>query len=248
MSHEHFTQLHHADTPLILYNVWDAGSAVAVAKAGATAIATGSQSLAGAQGFDDGQAIPFEALLETTKQIKAAIDLPVSVDFEAGFAKDHAALLANASALHEAGAVGCNFEDQVIGGEGLVPVEEQAERIALVARAGLFVNARTDVFLQALTGGDDPNRDDLIDQAIARGEAYKKAGAGCFFIPGLGNPDMIGRIVKALDMPINVMRLPGMISNAQLAQIGVARISYGPGSWREAMAGVEAAAREAFSP
>lgn len=247
MTLEHFKQLHHADAPLVLYNVWDAGSAVAVAKAGAKAIATGSASLAGAQGYDDGEDIPLEALLTTTQQIAGAIEVPLSVDFEAGFANSGQGVKDNAIALKSAGAVGCNFEDRVIRGEGLLEISEQSARIAAIAQAGLFVNARTDTFLGPLMSGKDPNQGDLVEAAIERGRAYHAAGAGCFFIPGLGNPEMIGKIVEALDLPVNVMRLPGMVSNAELAKLGVARISYGPGSWREAMAGVEAAAREAFA-
>ncbi len=242
-----FAQLHRGDAPLVLYNIWDAGSARAVAKAGAAAIATGSQSLAGAQGFADGEEIPFEQLLVTVRQIAAAIDLPLTVDFEAGFAGDADMLANNALALAGTGAVGCNFEDQLIGGEGLRDVQEQAERIAILDQAGLFVNARTDTFLDPLKAGEDPNRADLVKAAIARGLAYKEAGAGCFFIPGLSNPDMIAQICRALAMPINVMRLPGMVSNTQLGALGVARISYGPGPWRDEMARIEAEAQAAFS-
>lgn len=246
MSIEQFAALHRKGDPLILYNVWDAGSAIAVANAGAKAIATGSASLAGAQGYGDGQEIPFEGLLATTRQIAGCIDLPLSVDFEAGFAQTPDALAANASALRQAGAIGCNFEDRIIGGEGLVGLADQSARITAIADAGLFVNARTDTFLGPLMAGDDPNQSVLVEQALARGKAYHKAGAGCFFIPGLSNPEMIAQVVDGVDMPVNVMRLPDMVPNSELAKLGTARISYGPGSWSAAMAGVEAAAREAL--
>lgn len=247
MTVETFAKLHIKGEPLILYNVWDAGSAVAVARAGAKAIATGSASLSGAQGYDDGEDIPFEALLTTTRQIAGAINLPLSVDFEAGFAGDTAGVRANAAALKDAGAVGCNFEDRIIGGEGLLDASEQAAQIAAIADAGLFVNARTDTFLGPLMAGGNPNTSVLVEAAIERGKVYSEAGAGCFFIPGLSDPEMIAQIIEALDLPVNVMRLPKMISNDALSELGVARISYGPGSWRTAMASVEASAREAFA-
>ncbi|MEL7188287.1 MAG: isocitrate lyase/phosphoenolpyruvate mutase family protein [Pseudomonadota bacterium] len=247
MTTDEFAALHTSAEPLVLFNIWDAGSALAVARAGAKAIATGSLSLAGAQGFEDGEQLPFEALLDTARQIAAATDLPLTVDFEAGFAEDIAALAANAKALFATGALGCNFEDQLIGSGGLRQTSEQAERIATVADAGLFVNARTDTFLNVLMEGGNPNQPALVDMAIERGEAYKNAGAQCFFIPGLSDRDMIAQICAAITIPVNVMRLPDMVSNTELASCGVSRISYGPGPWHEAMDQVETAAKNAFA-
>jgi len=246
MTKDEFAALHRSDNPLILYNIWDVGSARAVAKAGAKAIATGSASLAGAQGYPDGEGIPFERLIETVRMIAKSIEIPLTVDFEAGFASDLETLAINAQKLIDAGGIGCNFEDQLIGGEGLRPVAEQAERIATLDQTGLFVNARTDTFLEVLKAGEDPNRSDLVEAAIARGQAYAQAGAGSYFIPGLSNPEMISQICSAVDLPINVMRLPGLVGNAELASLGVARISYGPGPWRVAMAGVTEAAKAAL--
>ena len=246
MTKDQFAALHRADHPLVLFNVWDAGSAKAVADAGATAIATGSLSLAGARGFDDGEAMPFDALLRAVRQIVAAVDLPVTVDFETGYAQCLEDLSTNAAALREAGAIGCNFEDQIIGGQELRDAAEQAERIAIVAGAGLFVNARTDMFLAPLMAGENPNRAELVTDAIKRGAVYKDAGASSFFIPGLSDIDMIAQICTGVDLPVNVMRLPDMPSNAELGAIGVARISYGPAPWREAMDALGEAARELY--
>ncbi len=248
MTKSKFAALHIAGEPLILFNIWDAASAQAVAKAGAKAIATGSAGLAGAQGFDDGEAIPFEAMLVTAKQIAAATSgLPLSVDIESGFAATLDQLSNNAAALAQAGTIGCNLEDRLIRGDGLRDVAEQAERVAVVSAAGLFVNARTDTFLGPLMAGEDPNQDELVDAAIVRAQAYHEAGAGCFFVPGLSDPALIKRICGETNIPINAMRLPGMVSNAELAALGVSRISYGPGPWREAMATVEAMAAKAFA-
>jgi len=239
--------LHVRGEPLILYNIWDAGSALAVVKAGAKAVATGSASVAGAQGFADGEGMPFEALLITVRQIRAVSEAPLTVDFETGFAEGSDHLVANARALSDTGAAGCNLEDRLLDSDALRDAHEQAERIAVLGAAGLFVNARTDVFLGPLMRGEDPNQADLVEEALTRAELYAQAGAGCFFIPGLSDPTLIKAVCERSPLPVNVMRLPGMVSNADLAELGVARISYGPGPWNEAMNAVEQAARAAFS-
>ncbi|GMN04046.1 isocitrate lyase/phosphoenolpyruvate mutase family protein [Erythrobacter sp. MTPC3] len=246
MTKSEFAALHTGSAPLVLFNIWDAGSARAVAKAGAKAVATGSLSLTGAQGVDDGEALPIADLLKTVRQIAAATALPLTVDFETGYASSLVELAANAKALRDAGAIGCNLEDRVIGSSSLRDPQEQAERIAALDHAGLFVNARTDIFLGPLMAGENPNSSDLVEAAIVRAEIYQKAGAGCFFIPGLSDPELIRRVCQAIAMPVNVMRLPGMLGNRELHELGVARISHGPAPWRDAMAALEEAAREAF--
>ncbi|MEL6877717.1 MAG: isocitrate lyase/phosphoenolpyruvate mutase family protein [Pseudomonadota bacterium] len=244
MTKSDFAALHNSSDPLILFNIWDAGSAQAVARAGAKVIATGSASLAGAQGYDDGEHIPVARLVETAAQIAEAVDLPITVDFETGYATNLDDLARNAAALRDVGVVGCNLEDRLIRAGGLRAIDEQAERIASVDSAGLFVNARTDIFLGPLVAGDNPNREDLVDAAIERAAAYQAAGAGCFFVPGLSDPGLLARLCKAIDLPVNVMRLPDMVDNSELAALGVSRVSYGPGPWRDAMAAVEAVAKE----
>ena len=247
MTRHEFAKLHRSGEPLVLYNAWDAGSAIAVAEAGASAIATGSHSLAGAQGYDDGEHIPLTRLVETARQIADAVDLPLTVDMEAGYATNLTDLAHNASALIDAGAIGCNLEDRLIRAGGLRSIEEQAERIAAVSGEGLFVNARTDTFLDPLKAGEDPNQIELVHAAIERAAAYRAAGAGSFFIPGLSDPELIGQVCDAVAIPINVMRLPEMVSNSALAKLGVARISYGGAPWHTAMAGVTEAAKEALA-
>jgi len=126
----HFGSLHKKQNPLVLYNVWDAGSARAVAEAGAQAIATGSWSCAAAQGYADGEQMPFSALLYTVKRIVASVSLPVTVDFETGYGTSLENIQRNLAALLDAGVVGINFEDQRITQSGLVDIEEQCRRIA----------------------------------------------------------------------------------------------------------------------
>lgn len=148
---ETFRRLHIACNPLILTNVWDAGSALAVAKAGAPAIATGSASVAGAQGYDDGEDLPFDRLVDVVQAIVHVVDQPLSVDIETGYADDLESLAENVGQIIEAGAIGINIEDRRIDTAALRPVDEHAARIRAVrAKAdalgmNLFINARTDV-------------------------------------------------------------------------------------------------------
>src|SRR5262245_11535993 len=121
-----FAELHVPGKPLILFNAWDAGSAQAVAKAGVKAIATGSASVAMANGFGDGQQVPLEFALDNAKRIVAAVDVPVTVDFEGAYSDDPHEGARNIVRLADTGAVGCNFEDQIVGGEGLHPIAVQA--------------------------------------------------------------------------------------------------------------------------
>ena len=243
---DRFTALHEPRAPLVLFNIWDAGSAKAIVAAGAQAVATGSASVAGANGFGDGEAVPLDFVLDNAARIAASVDVPVSIDFEGGYAVEPDALAANAARLAATGAVGCNFEDQVVGGEGIHPCGVQAERIAAIRAAtgpAFFINARTDIFLQAKADTHDEAK---VDAAIARAHAYAKAGASGFFVPGLANLELLARVCWESPLPVNFMAFPGAPDAKAVADAGVARISHGPFPWRTAMKGLEAAAREAF--
>jgi 2-methylisocitrate lyase-like PEP mutase family enzyme len=223
-----FAKLHVAGDPLVLFNAWDAGSAAAVAKSGASAIATGSASVAMANGFGDGQAVPMELALANAERIVSAVDLPVTVDFEGGYATDPEGVTANGRRLAATGAIGCNFEDQVVGTDRIYDIAEQAARIAAL-RAGVgeqfFINARTDLFLKAKPDAHDSA---LAGEAIERGKAYAATGVNGYFIPGLADLSLVERIVKAVGVPVNAMHLPGGPSRAQWASAGIARVSHGP--------------------
>jgi len=242
-----FAALHRKGDPILLYNIWDAGSAKAVAAGGAPALATGSHSLAGALGFGDGEEIPLHDFFEAVRKIVGAVEVPVSVDFEGGFAPDPSHLAEHASRLVECGAVGCNFEDQVVGGEGLHEISEQVRRIAAVAGAGLFVNARTDLFLKPLFSGGDPNDRALMGEAMERAAAYAEAGAGSFFVPGMSDIGLIAETCAASPLPVNVMMRAGMPTIDALKDAGVARISWGPGPWRLAMMRLEEEAKALYA-
>ena len=231
---DRFAALHRRGSPVLLYNIWDVGSAKAVAAAGAAAIATGSHGLAEANGFPDGEGIPLNLFLDCVRRIVEGVEVPVSADFEGGFAADPAHLAEHSRLLAETGAVGCNFEDQVIGGEGLHPIAEQARRVAAVAASGLWVNARTDLFLKRLIAGENPNDRSLVSEALERAHAYAEAGAESFFVPGISDLELIAEICAASPLPVNVIKGDTM-ELAATAEAGVARISWGPRPWRWAM-------------
>jgi 2-methylisocitrate lyase-like PEP mutase family enzyme len=242
---EAFAALHVPGDPVILYNVWDVGSALAVVKAGARALATGSHPVADANGWPDGQQVPIDFALANATRIVGAVDVPLSVDFEGGYGVDPEAVAGNVARLAETGAIGCNFEDQVIGGESLHPLDLQARKIAAIRRAvgdQFFINARTDLFLKTQTYDDA-----LIDQVVERGKAFADAGASGFFVPRLADPKQIERIVGEVPLPLNVIAFPGAPDKQVWADAGVARISHGPFPHRALMARFEEMAREAIN-
>ncbi|MBO9621564.1 MAG: isocitrate lyase/phosphoenolpyruvate mutase family protein [Sphingomonas sp.] len=241
-----FAALHRGEAPLVLYNAWDTGSARAVAAAGAEAIATSSWAVAAAHGYEDGQAIPLALVEQIVGRIAASLDLPLTVDFEAGYAEDDDLLAANVARLLALGVVGINFEDRITAGTGLYEPRRQAGRIAALRRAAdamgipLFINARTDLFLG---GEDEPAA--LLDAAKDRAETYRDAGADGFFVPGLVDDELIGALCTACPLPVNVMVAEGGSLLARLAGLGVARISFGPAPFLAAMHALEATARAA---
>jgi 2-methylisocitrate lyase-like PEP mutase family enzyme len=243
---ERFAALHVAGDPLVLFNAWDAGSAQAVAKAGAKAIATGSASVAMANGFGDGQEVPLDFALANARRIVEAVDLPVTVDFEGAYSDDPVEGARNIARLAGTGAIGCNFEDQVVGGEGLHPIPVQSARIAAAreaVRSGFFINVRTDLFLKAPQETHDAA---MLDEAIARVRAYADAGASGFFVPMLGDLELLRRLCAESPIPVNFMTYPGCPANAEVAATGVARISHGPFPYMALMGQLEEAARAAI--
>ncbi|WP_233503325.1 isocitrate lyase/PEP mutase family protein [Sphingomonas psychrotolerans] len=242
-----FAALHVPGKPVILFNVWDAGSAKVAERAGAKAIATGSASVATAHGVNDAEGLPIALAFANAERIVAAVDLPVTIDFEGGYAVEEAPLAANFAALAATGAIGCNFEDQVIGGEGMHPIAVQARRIAAARRGAgpnFFLNARTDIFLQAKPDTHDRAK---ADAAIERAHAYAEAGASGFFVPGLADLKLLERVCAASPLPVNFMAFPGAPSAKTVAETGIARISHGPFPHMRALKAFEDAAREAFA-
>ena len=241
---ETFAALHVPGDPVVLYNIWDVGSAHAVAAAGAKALATGSHPVADANGWPDGQQVPIDFALANAKRIADAVELPLTVDFEGAYSTDPELGAANVLRLAATGAVGCNFEDQVIGGEGVHPLGLQSKRIAAIRGAvgtDFFINARTDLFLKAQSYDDT-----LVDDVIERGKAFAEAGASGFFVPRLAEPAQIERVVREVPLPLNVIAFPGAPEKRMWAEAGVARISHGPFPHRAVMTKLTQMASEAI--
>ncbi|MFK7829573.1 MAG: isocitrate lyase/phosphoenolpyruvate mutase family protein [Congregibacter sp.] len=246
---QRFRALHSKSEPIVLYNIWDAGSTRAVTDAGAKAIATGSWSVAAANGYQDGQKMPLDLALGVASMIVASTDLPVTVDFEGAYASHPKDVAHNVALLMQTGAVGLNFEDQIVGGQGIHSIETQTARIQAardVARIGdapAVINARTDLFLQE---NDARKHVDLVADAINRANAYSDAGADCFFIPGLVDTTLIGEICATVALPVNVMVADINTDLSSIVKTGVARISFGPAPYFAAMAQIKTAAENAL--
>lgn len=226
--------LHLSGPVLLLPNVWDVSSARIIEEAGFAAIATTSAGIAFAEGFPDGQKIPVERMMAAIARIARAVKVPVTADAEAGYGPRPEDAARTARLVIEAGAVGMNFEDAT--GDPAKPLFElpvQLERIKAIREAvqksgvPLVLNARTDVYLLQLF---EPGR--RYDEALRRLLAYRNAGADCVFIPGLRDPETIGRFVKDLNCPVNILAGPGSPAVPELAQLGVRRVSLGSGPIR----------------
>ena len=245
-----FQSLHVRGEPLVLFNAWDAGSARAVAEAGAGAIATGSWSVAAANGFADGERMPLEWALDNLRRIVAAVDVPVTIDLESGYGDTPAQVAATVAAALKAGAIGCNLEDSFPADGTLRDADDQAARLAAARRVAddagvaLFINARTDVFFQRAAEGHDVA---MVEEALRRARVYAEAGASGLFVPGVIAESLIARLAEASPLPVNVMVMPGVPSRARLAELGVARVSHGPGPYRGAMQWLTESAKAALA-
>ncbi len=230
-----FKSLHQAGDPLVLFNIWDAGSAKAVAQSGAKAIATGSAPVAMANGYPDGEVFSLDDALTVAQRIIKSIDIPLTMDLEGGYGSAPEQVAHTVSKAMEIGVVGFNFEDQVVGGEGLYPVDKQVTRIKAARTAadandvGGFLNARTDIFLKAKP---DTHTDAMVDEAIERASAYEQAGADGFFAPGMVNKQQIERLCQAVSLPVNLIVLAHTPSQQEFTELGASRISYGPTPYR----------------
>jgi methylisocitrate lyase len=245
-----FQSLHVPGQPLVLFNAWDAGSARAVADAGARAIGTGSWSVAAANGFADGEKLPFALALDNLRRMVAAVELPVTIDIESGYGDAPEAVAATVTAALEAGAIGCNLEDSFPADGRLREVQDQAARLVAARRAAdgagvaMYLNARTDVFFQKPADAHDMA---MVEAALERARAYADAGASGLFVPGVIAEALIARLAEASPLPVNIMVMPGVPARARLAELGVARISHGPGPYLGAMRWLTDAARAAMA-
>jgi len=245
---DQFRTLHIPGEPLVLFNIWDAGSARAVAAGGPKAIATSSWSVAKANGFADGERIPLALAIDNLHRIVASTDLAVSIDLESGYGETLEMVGNTVGLAIDAGAVGCNLEDSFPATGKLRETVEQADRIryarqtANSANIRFFINARTDVFFQTPPEHHD---DAMVGEAIRRARAYADAGADGLFVPGLADISLIARLAKESPVPLNIMVDDATPPVRKLAEHGVARVSYGPRPFLAAMKALEEAARAA---
>lgn len=243
---ELFQQLHHGPDILVLPNAWDVVSARIFELAGFPAIATTSAGIAAALGYPDGQRISRREMLEVVQRIAHGVALPVTADMEAGYGNTPEAVAETARSVLDAGAIGMNFEDKA--GQADAPLADMALQVAKIqairevaASRGIpfVLNARTDVFLAAV--GEPESR---LAHAIQRANAYRQAGADCLFIPGVRDSATIAQLAREINGPINILAVPGTPPIAELARLGVARVSVGSGPMRATLALVRRIAQE----
>ena len=245
---EAFHKWHVAGKPLVLFNVWDAGSAKAVTQGGVKAVATSSWAVADAHGFPDGEQIPRDLAMANLRRIVGVTELPVTVDIESGYGDDPETVGETIRLAIEAGSVGCNLEDSFPANGKLRETADQAARIrrarqtADAANLRFFINARTDIFFQR---PPEQHNEAMVVEAIERARAYADAGADGIFAPGLVDLSLIARLAEASPLPLNIMIGDATPPVAALAQHRVARVSYGPRPYLIAMKALEGAARAA---
>ena len=239
-------KMHDRSNILVLPNAWDAVTARLFARLGFAAIATTSGGVAWSLGYPDGEHAPLGEVVAASGRIAHAVDLPVTVDIETGYGATPEAVADTVRAIIDTGAVGINLEDGLHAPGALRALEVAVERIraahAAAAAAGvpIVINARIDTYLLKY-GTSDGER---LDETVRRAKAYLAAGADCIYPIGLGDAATLAALVKALDAPINVAARPGVPGVAELARLGVARVSTATRFATLALSAVESAARE----
>jgi 2-methylisocitrate lyase-like PEP mutase family enzyme len=232
--------LHRPGDPLLLPNAWDLATARAVVAAGFPVVATTSAGVAGVLGYEDHEGAPGDEMLAAAARIARGVEVPVTVDAEAGYRMEPAELVA---ALRDAGAAGCNLEDTDHADESLRDPDRHAEWLGAVRQAAsddgypLVINARIDVFLGPfLAGAGAGTQEELVPEALRRASAYLEAGVDCVYPITLWETDALRRFTSEVGGPVNVVRLPQAPSLEELAALGVARVSWGHLLYRGAMA------------
>lgn len=245
---ETFHGLHRNGDPLVLFNAWDVATARAIAKTSA-AIATSSGAVASALGYADGENVPLDAVTGLVSRMSAAVSVPVSIDLEAGYGDTPDTAAKSVATILKAGAVGINIEDGLSGGKRqLVSPEQHAAKIKTVRDAArqlgihLFINARTDPFL--LNFGSP---EACLNEAARRAKVYADAGADGIFVPDLTDLTLIEKFVQLTPLPVNIMVTQGVPEIADLARVGVRRVSLGPWPMLAAMRVVGQAAAAVVS-
>ena len=234
--------LHRPGTPLLLPNVWDVATARAVVAAGFPVVATTSGGVAATLGYEDQEGAPADEMLAAAARIVRGVDVPVTVDAEAGYGMPPAEL---AAALRATGVAGCNLEDTDHAGDTAGRLRDpgrHADWLRAVRQAAsavgypLVINARVDVFLGPFLAGAGPGTQEaLVPEAVRRANAYLEAGADCVYPIALWEADALRDFMSQVAGPVNVMRLAEGPSLPELAALGVARVSWATLLFREAM-------------
>jgi 2-methylisocitrate lyase-like PEP mutase family enzyme len=230
--------LHVRGEPLLLPNAWDAASARAVEAAGFPAVATTSAGVAATLGHEDHEGAPAEEMLAAAARIGRALTVPLTIDAEAGYGMEPAELVV---ALKNAGAAGCNLEDSDHATRGLRDASSHAEWLRAVREAAsaqdheLVINARIDVFLPHIGESGGGAQEAIVPEALRRAELYAEAGADCLYPIGLWEVGALERFVSAFPGAVNALSTPRSPSIAELAALGVARVSWGGQLHNESM-------------
>jgi 2-methylisocitrate lyase-like PEP mutase family enzyme len=242
---EEFRGLHDRRQVLILPNAWDVPSARVFEDEGFPAVATSSAGMLVSLGYQDGEGIPTKEFVSAVRKIARVLSIPLSADVVGGFGSSPEGVVKTVKAIVDAGAVGVNIEDFEHSTKKLLPVEKQVARLRALVRlrksldVPFVINARTD----ALRFGEG-DQDAKFDEAVRREEAYRDSGADCVYPMGLTDVDSIGRFVRALDFPVNVMVRKGLPPVSELHRLGVARVSFGPSASYATMGLLKRASRE----
>lgn len=242
-----FQQLHQADKPLVLPNIWDVLGAKLLERTGYPAVATASAAIAFTHGYPDGEKIPFGEILPLFRNIAAGVNVPVTADIESGYTADDGIFREHIVQLLQTGIAGINLEDTDHASNTLYPVDKQCQRIQMVRelseKAGipLFINARADVVLYPHLFSSPTSR---LEALITRGLAYREAGANGFFPIALRNKTEIREVVEAIHLPVNILTLPGVPDLQVLKETGVARISLGSSFLKTAMKAMKSTATQ----
>ena len=227
-----FKALHHGNDILVLPNVWDPLGAALLESLDYPAVATASASVALTSGYLDGENIPFDDVTIRLKRIVNSVNLPVTADIESGYASTENELMKNIESVISTGVIGINIEDHDKDTDSLFPVDTQCKRIRAIRKVAdamhipLFINARTDVYLR---GKNFITSHEKLRETLKRGQAYLDAGADCLFPPAMKETEALATLVSTLRCPVNVIAFPGIPDFKTLREIGVARVSLGPG-------------------
>lgn len=247
---ELFLKFHQDEEVLVLLNSWDPGSSKLVEAGGFKAIATTSMGIAASLGYPDGQVIPPVEMINAIQRIVNKVNIPVTVDIEAGYGNNLEEIIDSIKIIIDTGIVGINFEDSINLNPNLIDIEENCERISAIRALSdslgfhLVINARTDAFLTSF--GSPENQ---LRESIKRGNKYREAGADCIFIPPVWEKETISILVKEINAPINIISnpkegigLPPSVS--ELQDLGVARFSVGSGLMKSTLALIKKIADE----